>query len=98
MVASSGGHHPALGWKPWKRWYFWATQSRLAPIRKGAETVRRQIENVLTYDQHPVTNRMSEGLNGQIQNIKRMAYGFRNIKDFKTAIYFHWGGLDLYPC
>jgi transposase len=26
-----------------------------------------------------------------------MAYGFRNIEHFKIAIYFHCGGLDLYP-
>ncbi len=26
-----------------------------------------------------------------------MAYGFRNREHFKTAIYFHCGGLDLYP-
>ncbi|MGZ8385172.1 MAG: transposase [Nitrospira sp.] len=41
---------------------------------------------------------MSEGLNSQIQKIKRMACGFRNIEYFKTAIYFHCGGLDLYLC
>ncbi len=23
--------------------------------------------------------------------------GFRNVEHFKTAIYFHGGGLDLYP-
>jgi len=90
--------YPASGWKFWKRWYFWATHSRLAPIRKAAETVRRHIDNILTYYQHPVTNAMSEGLNSQIQKIKSMACGFRNIENFKTAIYFHCGGLDLYPC
>jgi transposase len=41
---------------------------------------------------------MSEGLNSQIQKIKRMACGFRNIEHFKTAIYFLCGGLDLYLC
>jgi transposase len=41
---------------------------------------------------------MSEGLNSQIQKIKRMACGFRNIERFKTAIYFHWGWLDLSLC
>ena len=41
---------------------------------------------------------MSEGLNSQIQKIKSMACGFRNREHFKIAIYFHCGGLDLYPC
>ena len=90
--------YPPSGWKFWKRWYFWATHSRLAPIRKAAETVRRHIDNILTYYQHPVTNAMSEGLNSQIQKIKSMACGFRNTEHFKTAIYFRCGGLDLYPC
>jgi hypothetical protein len=26
-----------------------------------------------------------------------MAYGFRNRENFKIAIYYHCGGLDLYP-
>lgn len=90
--------YPASGWKFWKRWYFWATHSRLEPIRKAAETIRRHIDNILTYYQHPVTNAMSEGLNSKIQKIKSMACGFRNTENFKTAIYFHCGGLDLYPC
>jgi transposase len=62
--------YPASGWKFWKRWYFWATHSWLEPIRKAAETVRRHIDNILTYYQHPVTNAMSEGLNSKIQKIK----------------------------
>ena len=90
--------YPASGRKFWKQWYFWATHSRLEPIRKAAETVRRHIDNILTYYQHPVTNAMSEGLNSQIQKVKSMACGFRNTENFKTAIYFHCGGLDLYPC
>jgi transposase len=90
--------YPASGWKCWKRWYFWATHSRLEPIRKAAETIRRHIANIVTYYQHPVTNAMSEGLNSQIQTIKCMACGFRNTEHFKTAIYFHCGGLELYPC
>jgi transposase len=90
--------YPASGWKFWKRWYFWATHSRLQSIRKAAETIHRHIDNILTYYQHPVTNAMSEGLNSKIQKIKSMACGFRNIENFKTAIYFRCGGLDLYPC
>jgi transposase len=90
--------YPASGRKFWKKWYFWATHSRLDPIRKAAETLRRHSENILTYFKHPVTNAMSEGLNSKIQKIKSMACGFRNIENFKTAIYFHCGGLDLYPC
>lgn len=90
--------YPASGWKFWKRWYFWATHSRLMPIREAAQTIKRHIDNILTYYKHPITNAMSESLNSKIQKIKNMACGFRNIEHFKLAIYFHCGGLDLYPC
>jgi transposase len=81
----------------WKRWYFWATHSRLAPVIVAARTVHRHLANVLTYYEHRITNAVSEGLNSKIQTIKKRAYGFRNKENFKTAIYFHCGGLDLYP-
>lgn len=81
----------------WKHWYFWATHSRLKPMIEAARTVRRHIVNVLTYFEHRITNAVSEGLNSKIQTIKKRAYGFRNKENFKTAIYFHCGGLQLYP-
>jgi len=44
-----------------------------------------------------VTNALSEGLNSKIQGIKRKGCGYRNRERFRNAIYFHLGGLDLYP-
>lgn len=91
-------HYLESARKFWKRWYFWATHSRLVPVREVAEMIKRHIVNVLTYTRHRITNAVSEGLSSKIQTIKKMAYGFRNQEHFKTAIYFHCGGLDLYPC
>ncbi len=82
----------------WKRWYFWATHSRLAPVREVAMMIKRHLTNVLTYFLHQITNAVSEGLNSKIATMQKRAYGFRNTEHFKTAIYFHCGGLDLYPC
>jgi len=36
-------------------------------------------------------------MNATIQWVKKTAQGFRNVEDFKTAIYFHCGDLNLYP-
>ena len=90
--------YPEAGRRFWRRWHFWATHSRLKPILEAAATLRRHLANILTYFRHRITNAVSEGLNSKIQTIKKMAYGFRNLEHFKTAIYFHCGGLDLYPC
>jgi transposase len=89
---------PASGLKFWKKWYFWATHCRLKPMKEAAATLKRHIANILTYFNHRITNAVSEGINGKIQAIKKMANGFRNSDNFKTAIFFHCGGLDLYPC
>jgi transposase len=87
------------GWaeRSWKRWYFRATHSRLAPMVEVAHMLRRHLPSLLTYFSHRVTNAASEGLNSKIQAIKQHAYGFRNQDHFKIAIWFHCGGLDLSP-
>jgi transposase len=84
--------------KFFRSWYNWAIRSRLGPVREVARMLRRHLENVLTYCKHRITNGVAEGLNSKIMAIKRRARGFRNPQNFKTAIYFYCGGLDLYPC
>ncbi len=61
------------GWaeRHWKRWYFWATHSRLEPIVQAAYTVRRHLPNVMTFFAHRITNATSEGLNSKIETIKK---------------------------
>jgi transposase len=78
-------------------WYCWASRSRLEPVKKVAAMIQRRLENVVTYCKHFVTNAVAEGLNSKIMSLKRRAGGFRNPENFKTAIYFHCGGLSLYP-
>jgi len=79
------------------RWKSWAVRSRLAPVVAVARMISRKLENVTSYCRHPITNAVAEGLNSKIMAIKRRAGGFRNIENFKTVIYFHCGGLRLYP-
>jgi transposase len=66
------------GWamKHWKRWYFWATHSRLKPVVEVARMIERHLDNVMTYFDHRVTNATSEGLNSKIQTVKKTPMGF----------------------
>lgn len=59
--------------------------------------LQAHLPNILTYLRHPITNGPTEGLNAKIQWLKYAARGYRNRDAFKMAIYFHCGGLDLYP-
>jgi len=79
------------------QWYFWATHSRLEPMIKVARMLKGRFENVITYLKHRITNATSESLNARIQWVKFTARGYRNVRNFITAIYFHCGGLDLKP-
>jgi transposase len=81
----------------WRRWYFWATHSRLAPIIAAAKLIARHLPNVLTYFAHRITNAVAEGLNFKIATVQKRACGYRNRDHFKIAVYFHCGGLNLYP-
>jgi transposase len=83
--------------KFWKRWYFWATHSRLAPMIDATKLIARHLPNGLTYFTHRITNAVAEGLNSKIATVQKRACGYRNPNHFKIAVYFHCGGLNLYP-
>lgn len=79
------------------RWYYWATHSRLKPIIAAAKTIKRHLPGILAYLKHRITNAAAEGLNSKIQTIKSNARGFRNFQNYRVAILFHCGKLNLYP-
>lgn len=79
------------------KWYFWATHSQLKPIIDVAKMIKRHLDNILTFLKHRITNAASEGLNSKIQAVKAAARGFRNFENYRIAILFHCGGLQLHP-
>ena len=87
------------GWarRGWTRWYAWAIRSRLEPMKKVARMVKGHLDGILNAVVNGVTNATAEGVNSVIQRIKDRACGYRNRVRFRNAIYFHCGGLDLYP-
>jgi len=89
--------HERTARRHFKWWFNWAAHSRLNPIIAVAKMLKSRLTNILTYLTHGITNAMSESLNAKIQWVKYTARGFRNKTNFKNAIYFHCGGLDLLP-
>jgi len=80
-----------------EKWYGWAIRSRLEPVKKVARMCQGRLRNILTFFEHRLTNGPIEGLNNKIQGLIKKAYGYRNKQRFITDIFFHLGGLDLYP-
>ena len=51
------------GWahRHWRRWYFWATHSRLSPVIEAARLIQRHLPNVLTYSLTPSPTPLARG-------------------------------------
>lgn len=97
--AMSLWRYKTLGWarRAWQRWLGWASRCRLDPIIKAARTIRRHLWGILNAIITGTTNATAESINAGIQRLKKRACGYRNRDTFRTAIYFHFGGLDLLP-
>lgn len=44
-----------------------------------------------------ISNALTEEINSKIETIKRAACGYRNKENFRTAILFHCGKLNMLP-
>jgi len=83
--------------KFFKKWFGRAKRSQLAPIKTAADKIKRHLPNILTYFQHQITNAATEGLNSFIQAIKANARGFRKFDNYRIAILFYLGKLEMSP-
>jgi transposase len=76
-----------------KKWCWWATHSRLQPLRDFAWTLMWHAENILNWFDHPISNAVVEGLNNKAKVVSRRSYGFRTEENFITALYHCLGRL-----
>ena len=92
-------HYSSRTWaiKAWKRWLSWAVRCRLGPVKKVAQTIKKHLWGIINAIVMKVDNGGAESINSRIKMIKVRSRGFRNKARFRNAIYFHLGGLDLYP-
>ena len=98
-LAMSLWHYVSKTWarKAWEQWLSWAVRCRLNPIKAVAKTIKAHLWGILNAIVLKVSNGPAEGLNSRIKMLKVRSRGFRNKERFANAIYFHFGGLDLYP-
>ena len=80
-----------------KKWYYWATHSRLEPMIKAAKTIKNHWDGILSWKLSQINNGILEGLNSVIQAAKSKARGYRNFRYFRTIIYLLTGKLDFKP-
>lgn len=78
-----------------KRWYFWATHSRLSPMIDAAHTVKRHWDGILRWFDSRIANGLIEGINSLVQAAKAKARGYRSVRNLKAMVYLLAGKLDL---
>jgi transposase len=78
-----------------KKWYFWATHSRLEPMKEAAYTIKRHWDGVLQWCKSNINNGILEGINSLIQAAKAKARGYRTTKNLIAMIYLIGGKLKF---
>jgi transposase len=80
-----------------KIWNKEVLESKLEPMIKFAEMIKGHLTGILNYIEFNITNAVAEGINSKIQYLFYAARGFRNFENFRTAILFYCGNLDMFP-
>lgn len=78
-----------------KKWYYWATHSRLQPMIDAAKTVKRHWDGILRWFDSKIANGFMEGINSLVQAAKAKARGYRSTRNLKAIIYLIAGKLEL---
>ncbi len=78
-----------------KKWYFWATHSRLKPIIKAAKTIKSHWDGILSWKRSKINNGVLEGFNSVIQAAKAKARGYSTFRNFRIIVFLLTGKLDF---
>jgi transposase len=78
-----------------KKWYFWATHSKLDPVIDAARTVKRHWNGILRWFDSKIANGLIEGINSVVQAAKAKARGYRTTRNLIAMVYLIAGKLDM---
>jgi len=78
-----------------RKWYFWATHSRIPQIKEAAYTIQRHWNGIVNWIEYKISNGILEGFNSIFQAAKAKARGYKRTDTIKTIIYLLTGKLDF---
>ena len=77
------------------KWFFWATHSRLEPMKQVAYFIKRHWSGIIQYTKTKITNGVLEGINSILQSVKRRARGYGTTKHFISMVYLVCSDLEF---
>ena len=78
------------------RWYDNVIHSNVIPMKQAAKTLKTHLDGITNQIGTKISNARAEQNNNKIARLQRVAYGYRNIQNLRTAILFFNGQLDLH--
>lgn len=78
-------------------WLSFCNWENIPEISKVTKMFKNHIVGVCNALSETISNAMAERLNGKIQELKTIGRGYRTFQNFRSAILFFNGGLNLYP-
>lgn len=79
------------------KWGASVLRTNIKELVKVVDMFNRHLRGVINALTSSFSNAMAERLNGKIQEIKTAGRGYRTFDNFRSAILFFHGGLNLYP-
>ncbi|NBC26145.1 MAG: hypothetical protein GVY08_04740 [Bacteroidetes bacterium] len=79
------------------RWAQDVSRKAIGACQKVATMFKKHLMGILNYICYPITNARAEQVNSKIQQLKSISEGYRNFDNFRNAILFYFGKLNLYP-
>lgn len=85
------------GGEVFKRWRKAALETGIKEIKEVVETFAGHLAGVVNGMITGLSNAMAERVNGKIQLLKTVGRGYRRFSNFRSAILFFYGNLNLFP-
>ena len=79
------------------KWHNKVMESGLKPMIRVAKTFKRHIARILRWYECFIDNGIAEGFNPGIQTLKANARGYRSFENYRIAVLFNFGRLNLQP-
>ena len=76
------------------KWFELSIDSGIQAFVALAEKFRNKAQYILNWFKKKISSAISEGINNKIKRLKRMAYGYRNVRYFLLKIHQHCGLLN----
>lgn len=79
-----------------QQWFMHVMSSEITAMKKVAGMFLNHLDGIINYVTCKITNAKTERFNGKIQELRVIAKGYRKFENFRAAILFFNGNLELF--